>query len=1011
MRKKSLLVSAVIAVMVATFPLHANATQYVKEGQQTSVEEEHGMGLVPDGFEIDDPEDTGSKNGRLRDSSLPATYSSKERGYVTPVKNQGRYGTCWAFSSVATMETSLIKSGLADSSIDLSELHEIYFMFSENIDPKGRISDDRNYIAADSQGTPSTDFTRFAMVGADHTSVGWQTANGVIPFEENGDNYFTAGQNAGYSIDSTKCFSTDYRLKNLYMCKFNYDKEDSDNEKNRDNVKRLILRYGAVAADFYCDQVVAQSSYDPKYFKIVDGSKTYYNPDAEDKDSNHAVEVVGWDDNYSKANFSIAPPENGAWLCKNSWGTDLNQDGYVWISYYTTMGQAKAIAYEFEGTDENENVYQYDGSEAKTRIASSTNSIYTVSLFTADSAPEGETEVIEKVGVGHGANASYKVSILTGNVSVKNGKLVFNKKDGAIECEEDYAGYTVHELSTPVEVKGGETFAVLVEAAPGTEIYGSTSSEMKTVGRTGFHETVNEGQYYGGSVNYLTTSTMLSLTVKPISKYEKYKEVTGIQISKESAELDYGSEDTRRVELTALLSPGNTFPKIKWKSSNPEVASVSYTGDGKTAVVEANSVGSCTITATTHNPEVSATCEITVTNNNEDDFIAKTTKSGDLDWSISDKGVLYIRGTGDFERENYIPTPWGYNILAAPWLQRKYVDKITSAVVNVKGISDMTMMFFNCANLKSITFAGSDTSSCDSFRRTFYGCTSLENIDEENLSTGICETMTEMFYCCSSLTDIDLTGFDLSSCWDMDNMFFGCTNLESVDMGGVKSPYVSKVNNMFENCSNLKSVDLSGMSLMRVQSFKEMFKNCSSLKNLDLSSFVTNSLSDMSLMFSGCTSLKNLDISHFKISSSVNANGYLDDCNSIRSIKFPANMTVSMSLPAGENWYWTDGDGNTCTGTKTGAENIELYKKYTYITIKSGDEVTLKNDTLAVGDKLSVLLFNDAAFVIKGTDTEISGTLKWKNPDLVPELTDTTADWIFVPDDDSYPSVEGTVTI
>lgn len=61
----------------------------------------------------------------------------------------------------------------------------------------------------------------------------------------------------------------------------------------------------------------------------------FYCDDGELSSSSHAIEIVGWDDNYSTSNFSSTanPHKNGAWLCKNSYGTDYGDGGFFWLSY------------------------------------------------------------------------------------------------------------------------------------------------------------------------------------------------------------------------------------------------------------------------------------------------------------------------------------------------------------------------------------------------------------------------------------------------------------------------------------------------------------------------------------------------------------------------------------------------------------------------------------------------------------------------------------------------------
>ena len=105
-----------------------------------------------------------------------------------------------------------------------------------------------------------------------------------------------------------------------------------------------------------------------EYFNDKNGYN-YYNNNGNFKDKSfidkyegHAVTIVGWDDTYSKNNFKITPPGNGAWIVKNSWGGNWGNNGYYYISYYDASFAKIDDSFTFilnDSTKYNKN-YQYD---------------------------------------------------------------------------------------------------------------------------------------------------------------------------------------------------------------------------------------------------------------------------------------------------------------------------------------------------------------------------------------------------------------------------------------------------------------------------------------------------------------------------------------------------------------------------------------------------------------------------------------------------------------------------
>ena len=217
--------------------------------------------------------------------SLPSKYDSRDYGYITPVRDQGTWGTCWSFAALGMAEANIVKKGLAGSTLNLSELQLAYFFYHTVTDPLGNTAGDSTQPLTDSyldQGGNSA-FTTFALaswIGASDESK--------APYE--------AATYDSYALDDSLAFNDDYHLQNAYWI----------NMLDTSEVKNMIMNYGAVATSYYSDQLY---NYTTTYYN---GSTYAYYYDNQ-YNSNHAITIVGWDDSFNASNFNEETPSILKW--------------------------------------------------------------------------------------------------------------------------------------------------------------------------------------------------------------------------------------------------------------------------------------------------------------------------------------------------------------------------------------------------------------------------------------------------------------------------------------------------------------------------------------------------------------------------------------------------------------------------------------------------------------------------------------------------------------------------
>lgn len=338
-------------------------------------------------------------NNAEETSILPPQYDLRRKERAPQIKNQGKYGTCWAFAALSAMESAL-----------LPEEEEIF--------------------APDHMSLQNS----FVLKQAD----GGEYTMGMA--------YLTAWQGPVYETDDP--YGDGESPDNLEPVNHVQEIQLIDG-KDFEKIKEAVFKYGGVQTAIYSALRSSQSS------------SPYYNSEAYAycymgaEKPNHEILIIGWDDNYPKENFKMEVENDGAFICQNSWGENFGDNGAFYVSYYdVNIGNHNVVYTRIEETDNYDNIYQSDLCGWVGQLGYTQDSLYAANVYTA-----AGKETVKAAGFyATGKETSYELYVvknfqnedsLADRVLAASGKVA-------------NAGYYTIDFEKGFEVEPGERYAVVL---------------------------------------------------------------------------------------------------------------------------------------------------------------------------------------------------------------------------------------------------------------------------------------------------------------------------------------------------------------------------------------------------------------------------------------------------------------------------------------------------------------------------------------------------------------------
>lgn len=524
-----------------------NATQSSRRRLASGGEAEGELGFAPGTFDTLYLSSLNVNSQQGVSGGFARRYDLREHSILTSVKNQNPYGTCWAHATCASLESWLLKS--ENASFDFSEnnmanLHGGDWGFDDG-----------------GNGDRATAYL-----------VRWGG-----PALESDDPYPNPGGSAELAPAR--------HVQNVRWIPGRTSYLDND------TIKQAILDFGATYVTYY---------HSSSYYKSSTASYYFYGNTS--RSGNHAVALVGWDDDYPASKFAKAPPGNGAFIVRNSWGASWGENGYFYVSYYDESFAWRTL-YSFssaEAVDNYDSVYGYDPLGLVTSLGYGSTSAWGANMFQAASATK-----IAAVGFyALTPNTTYTIYVYAGSTAgtPRSGTLAATQSG-----KSEYAGYVTVPLTSPVSVSARQIFSVVVQlTTPGYNFplaceyaySGYTSDATASSGQSFLSSngsSWSDFTSWNGSANFCCKAyTKAVVPVKPTLSsiaISGMSSLTSGQSAQFTCEATYSDSSKKSVMPTWSITEGRNYATIssaglvtaKSVTAQQQVTvKASYTEDGVT---------------------------------------------------------------------------------------------------------------------------------------------------------------------------------------------------------------------------------------------------------------------------------------------------------------------------------------------------------------------------------------------------------------------------------------------